>query len=38
MHEALFFVIGLLLGSLIGIMVMCLFQIHRHDGKEDESE
>lgn len=29
MHEALFFAIGFLLGSLFGVVVMCLMQINR---------
>lgn len=29
MHEFLFFMIGLLLGGVIGVMVMCLAQINR---------
>ena len=29
MHELLFFLIGFLLGGLVGITVMCLVQINR---------
>lgn len=41
MHEFLFFMIGLLLGGVIGVMVMCLAQIGRirrtqNIRKEDE--
>ena len=41
MHEFLFFMIGFLLGGVIGISIMCLMQINRiHAGsnarKEDE--
>ena len=41
MHEFLFFMIGFLLGGIIGVTIMCLMQINRiHGGsnarKEDE--
>ena len=41
MHEFLFFMIGFLLGGVIGVTIMCLMQINRiHGGsnarKEDE--
>ena len=41
MHEFLFFMIGFLLGGVIGVMVMCLMQINRISRtpsirKEDE--
>ena len=41
MHEFLFFMIGFLLGGVIGISIMCLMQINRISGtpnirKEDE--
>lgn len=35
--EGLFFVIGFLLGSLSGVILMCLVQINRF-GKEDNNE
>ena len=35
--EGLFFVIGFLLGSLSGVILMCLVQINRV-GKEDNNE
>lgn len=35
--EGLFFVIGFLLGSLSGVILMCLVQINRI-GKEDNNE
>ncbi len=40
MHEFLFFMIGLLLGGIIGVTIMCLMQINRirsysNDRKED---
>ena len=31
--ECLFFFIGLLLGGVIGVAAMCLFQINRMNGK-----
>ena len=37
MHEALFFVIGFLIGSLCGVVVMCVLQINRA-GKEPPHE
>lgn len=41
MHEFLFFMIGFLLGGVIGVMIMCLMQINRisrtqNIRKEDE--
>ena len=41
MHEFLFFMIGFLLGGVIGVTIMCLMQINRINGgsnarKEDE--
>ena len=36
MSELLFFIIGIILGSLIGVMLMCLLQINRLYGREDE--
>ena len=43
MHEFLFFMIGFLLGGVIGISIMCLMQINRiHAGsnarKEDDEK
>ena len=40
MHELLFFMIGFLLGGVIGVTIMCLMQINRirsysNDRKED---
>lgn len=32
--ECLFFFIGLLLGGVIGVVAMCLFQINRMNGKD----
>lgn len=37
MHEALFFIIGFMLGGTFGIFAMCLFQINRI-WKEHEDE
>ena len=37
MHEALFFAISFLIGSLSGVVLMCLLQINRI-GKEHENE
>lgn len=37
MFEALFFTIGLLIGGMAGVMIMCLLQINR-DGKEHDHE
>lgn len=41
MHELLFFMIGFLLGGVIGVTIMCLMQINRirsteHIRKEDK--
>ena len=36
MNEFLFFFIGLLLGGLFGVTFMCLFQINRLHGKDDD--
>lgn len=38
MYECLFFFIGLLIGGIIGVVAMCLFQINRPRRKEDEFE
>lgn len=39
MHELLFFIIGCLLGGIVGVVTMCLVQINRihdiHSRKED---
>ena len=35
MHEFLFFMIGFLLGGVIGITIMCLMQINRISGTEN---
>ena len=36
MSEFLFFLIGTMLGSVIGVVIMCLLQINRlSEGKED---
>ncbi len=35
MHEALFFAIGFLLGSLFSVVLMCLMQINRIGGKHE---
>lgn len=37
MYELLFFIVGLILGGLIGVAVMCLLQINRlRYGEGDE--
>lgn len=36
MSELLFFIIGTMLGGCIGIVTMCLFQINRRNGKDDD--
>jgi hypothetical protein len=36
MSELLFFIIGTMLGGCIGIVTMCLFQINRLRGKDDD--
>lgn len=36
MSELLFFIIGIILGSLIGVMLMCMLQINRLSQREDE--
>ena len=39
MHEFLFFMIGFLLGGVIGISIMCLMQINRiHGGSTARNE
>lgn len=37
MQEALFFIIGFLIGGLFGVVMMCLLQINRI-GREHEDE
>ena len=43
MHEFLFFLIGLIIGGIVGIVTMCLLQINRlndnerKDGNDDEA-
>lgn len=43
MHEFLFFLIGLMIGGIIGVITMCLLQINRlndndrKDGDNDET-
>lgn len=43
MHEFLFFLIGLMIGGIIGVVTMCLLQINRlndndrKDGDNDET-
>jgi gas vesicle protein len=43
MHEFLFFLIGLMIGGIVGIVTMCLLQINRlndnerKDGNDDEA-
>ena len=36
MSEFLFFIIGTMLGSLFGVMLMCLLQINRLSSREEE--
>lgn len=36
MYEFLFFIIGIILGGLIGVVVMCLLQINRLRYREDD--
>ena len=38
MHNALFFAIGFLIGTLSGIVFMCLLQINRLNRKEDKDK
>ena len=43
MHELLFFIIGCLLGGIVGVVTMCLVQINRNHGdfdtrKEDDDK
>lgn len=35
MHNALFFVTGFLIGALFGVVLMCLLQINRLNGREE---
>ena len=36
MSEFLFFIIGTMLGSMIGVVLMCLLQINRLSSREEE--
>ena len=36
MFEALYFLGGMVVGGLFGVVIMCLFQINRLHDKEDE--
>ncbi len=36
MSELLFLIIGTMLGGWVGIVTMCLFQINRLHGKDDD--
>jgi len=36
MSEFLFFVIGTMLGSMVGVVLMCLMQINRLSNREEE--
>ena len=36
MSELLFFIIGTMLGGCVGVVTMCLLQINRLQGKDDE--
>lgn len=36
MSEFLFFLIGTMLGSIVGVVAMCLMQINRLSGREEE--
>ena len=41
MHEFLFFLIGLMIGGIVGIVTMCLLQINRlnhYDGKDGDND
>lgn len=42
MHELLFFIIGCLLGGMVGIITMCLLQINRlneiHTSRKEEND
>ncbi|MEI3521817.1 MAG: DUF3789 domain-containing protein [Anaerosacchariphilus sp.] len=35
MHNALFFATGFLIGALFGVVLMCLLQINRLNGREE---
>lgn len=37
MNGLLFFIVGLLLGGVIGTIIMCLFQINRPRRKDDDN-
>lgn len=36
MSEFLFFIIGTMLGSIVGVVAMCLMQINRLSNREEE--
>lgn len=36
MSELLFFIIGLMLGGMVGVICMCLLQINRLSDREEE--
>ena len=36
MSELLFFIIGTMLGSIVGVVAMCLMQINRLSNREEE--
>ncbi len=36
MSELLFFIIGTMLGGCIGVVIMCLLQINRLHGKDND--
>lgn len=42
MHELLFFIIGCLLGGIVGVVTMCLMQINRlndtHISRKEEND
>ncbi|WP_302972284.1 DUF3789 domain-containing protein [Ruminococcus sp.] len=42
MHELLFFIIGCLLGCIVGVVTMCLVQINRihniHSSRKEEKD
>lgn len=42
MHELLFFIIGCLLGGIVGVVTMCLVQINRlndtHISRKEEND
>lgn len=38
MSEFLFFVIGMMLGSVIGVVLMCLMQINRLSERKEDAD